>query len=114
VTNQERKQITPEITPSGKCSPVPMGDRRDFPYAKPGPSRGCRSYRLRVWDGVHLLTFAAGFLLGSMLGACLGALTIGALRAAKRNDVNSLSLDKLEDEITQKPYPSYVRDHRKA
>jgi len=112
VTNQERKQITPEITPSGKCSPVPMGDRRDFPYATPGPSR--RSYRLRVWDGVHLSTFAAGFLLGSMFGACLGALTIGALRAAKRDDVNSLSLDKLEDEITQNPYPSYVHDHRKA
>jgi hypothetical protein len=28
-----------------------MGDRRDFPYRTPGPSRGCRSYRLRVWDG---------------------------------------------------------------
>ena len=49
-----------------------------------------------------------------MFGACLGALTIGALRAAKRDDVNSLSLDKLEDEITQNPYPSYVHDHRKA
>ena len=63
---------------------------------------------------VHPLAFAAGFLLGSMFGACLGALTAGALRAAKRNDANSVSLHKLEDEVTQKSYPSCVHDHRNA
>jgi hypothetical protein len=29
------------------------------------------------------MTFATGFLLGSMFGACLGFLTMGALRAGK-------------------------------
>jgi hypothetical protein len=60
------------------------------------------------------LIFSAGFLLGSMLGACLGALTIGALCAAKRDDVNSITLDKLQNEVTQKAYPSYVHDYRNA
>ena len=35
------------------------------------------------------MIFAAGFLLGSMFGACVGALTIGLLRAAKRDKANS-------------------------
>jgi hypothetical protein len=68
--------------------------------------------RLKV--GADLLTFAAGFLLGSMFGACVGALTIGLLRAAKRDDANSISLHKPEDEVTQKAYPSRIHDHRKA
>ena len=65
---------------------------------------------LSVWDGVHALMFAAGFLLGAMFGGCVGAVTIGALRAAKRDDDSRLH--KLEDEVTQKTYPSHVHDHR--
>jgi hypothetical protein len=45
--------------------------------------------------------FAAGFLLGAMFGGCVGAVTIGALRAAKRDDDSRLH--KLEE---------YVHDHR--
>jgi hypothetical protein len=47
---------------------------------------------------VHALMFAAGFLLGAMFGGCVGAVTIGALRAAKRDDDSRLH--KLEDEVT--------------
>jgi hypothetical protein len=68
--------------------------------------------RLKV--GADLLTFAAGFLLGSMFGACVGALTIGLLRAAKRDEANSVSLDKPEDEVTQKANPSRIHDHRQG
>ena len=50
---------------------------------------------------VHALMFAAGFLLGAMFGGCVGAVTIGALRAAKRDDDSRLH--KLEE---------YVHDHR--
>jgi hypothetical protein len=67
---------------------------------------------LSVWDGVHALMFAAGFLLGAMFGGCVGALTIGLLRAAKRDEANSVSLHKPEDEVTRKANPSRIHDHR--
>jgi hypothetical protein len=45
--------------------------------------------RLKV--GADLLTFAAGLLLGSMFGACVGALTISLLRGETRHRQYSLS-----------------------
>ena len=70
--------------------------------------------RLKV--GADLLTFAAGFLLGSMFGGCgcVGALTMGLPRAAKRDVGNSVSLHKPEDEVTQKANPSRIHDHRQG
>jgi hypothetical protein len=54
-------------------------------------------YGLTSWGSVHPLTFAVGFLLGAMFGACLGALIIGALHAAKRADAKLILLHKLKD-----------------
>jgi hypothetical protein len=53
------------------------------------------------------MTFAIGFLLGSMFGACVGFLTVGALRAGRssKDDGKAASADGTAFVAPQRPAP---------